>query len=96
MLYNTIYIDQVEKQKDIHGCEVITKVCYTTHKNLKATNWCTKKQMIMMILTNPITVKTKYIKHGVWQEGAIVRVVDYQYLRTDSNYIKADNLGELD
>ncbi len=92
-----LYIDQVEKGKDVHGCEVITHVCYTNVLSQKAYKKCTKREMINFINQNPNTiVKTKYIKSGVWFSGAEVLVVNNEYLRTDGNNKKADNLGELD
>ncbi len=92
-----LYIDQVTKTTDVHGCEVIASVCYTEKLNEKATEWCTKRQMINYMNTHPnITVKTKYKKYGFWFEGSVVRVVDNEYLRTDGNNKKEDNLAELD
>ena len=41
------------------------------------------------------TVKTKYLRNGYWHVGEDVHVVDNDYLRTDPNNIKRDNLGEL-
>ena len=58
--------------------------------------WVSKSVMIKYMLSHPYeTIKTRYFKNGYWHEGEIVRVVDNRYLRTDSNNIKADNLGEL-
>ena len=92
-----LYIDEVLKGRDEHGCEVITHVYYTYYLTQKATDLCSKRGMINHINTHPnITVKTKYKRNGVWHEGAVVRVVDNEYLRTDGNNIKSDNLGELD
>lgn len=92
-----LYIDEVEKGKDSHGCEVITHVYYTNVLSQKAYRKCTKREMINFINQNPnTTVKTKYKRYGVWVSGAEVHVVDNEYLRTDGNNIKADNLGELD
>ena len=54
-----------------------------------------KQQMIDFIKANPNCTKTKYFKNGRWVVGEDVRVVDNRYLRTDSNYIKADNLENL-
>lgn len=52
--------------------------------------------MIDYINAHPYdTVKTKYLKNGYWHVGEDVRVVDNEYLRTDPNNIKRDNLGEL-
>ena len=92
-----LYIDQVEKGKDVHGCEIITHVYWTNVLTQKASKKCTKREMINFINNNPnSTVKTKYRRYGVWVSGAEVHVVDNEYLRTDGNNIKADNLGELD
>lgn len=51
--------------------------------------------MITHIKTNLNSVKTKYLKNGVWCVGEDVRVVDDSYLRTDANHILRDNLGNL-
>ena len=92
-----LYIDQVLKAKDSYGREVITHVYYTDTLNQKAYTACPKREMINFINQNPnSTVKTKYRIYGVWVSGAEVHVVDNEYLRTDGNNIKADNLGELD
>lgn len=55
----------------------------------------TKKAMIDYIERHPNSVKTMYFKNNSRHEGEYVHVVDHEYLRTDSNSIKADNLGEL-
>ena len=92
-----LYIDQVLKSKDVHGCDVITRVYYTDIFALKASKSCSKHEMINFMNSHPYTtVKTKYVRNGIWKEGAVVRVVDDEFLRTDGNSIKADNLGELD
>lgn len=40
--------------------------------------------------------KTKYkLSDGVYREGEDIRVVDNEYLRTDANNKRADNLGYL-
>ena len=86
-----LYIDQVTKKIDSHGCEVINKVYYTPNLNEKATLSCTKREMINHMNNHPnLTVKTKYKKYSYWFEGAEVHVVDNEYLRTDGNNIKAD------
>ncbi len=51
--------------------------------------------MINFINQNPNCTKTKYIKIGRRIVGEDVRVIESSYLRTDANYIKRDNLGEL-
>ena len=92
-----LYIDQVLKGIDEHGCEVITHVYFTRDFAQKAQEYCTKGAMIHYMNLHPyVTVKTKYRKNGYWQEGAVVHVVDNEYLRTDGNNTKADNLGELE
>ena len=44
-----LYIDQVEKGKDVHGCEVITHVYWTNVLTEKASKKCTKREMINFI-----------------------------------------------
>lgn len=91
-----IYIDKVHYSTDSHGCEVISDVKWTKELTEDATNECSKQQMIDFINKNPNVTKTKYKNAwGNWQSGEDVRVVDNSYLRTDSNYIKKDNLGNL-
>ena len=51
--------------------------------------------MIDFINKNPGVTKTKYYGYYGWVVGEDVRVVDNEYLRTDSNRTKADNLGKL-
>ena len=90
-----LYIDKVRKTI-VNGVELITDVRYSNYLCLNGTNWCSKYQMINYINNHPyVTVKTKYWRYGQYVEGEKVRVVDDEYLRTDSNNIKADNLGEL-
>ena len=92
-----LYIDQVTKTIDNHGCVVINRVYYTDNLNVKATLSCTKREVINHMNRHPnLTVKTKYNKYGYWFEGSVVRVVDNEYLRTDGNNKKEDNLAELD
>ena len=86
-----VYIDAVHF--DVYG--VISKVKWTNSLYEKATKECSKKQMIKFINENPNCTKTKYMVNGTWREGEDVRVVDNEYLRTDANRIKADNLGNL-
>ena len=90
------YIDEVKKSRNYDGYDVITGLAYTQNLNTKASMWCTKKQMIDYINTHPYsTVKTKYFRNGSWHVGEDVRVVDNEYLRTDPNNTKRDNLGKL-
>ena len=92
-----LYLDQVTKTIDSHGCLVISRVYYTENLNVKATLSCTKREMINHMNKHPnLTVKTKYNKYGFWFEGSVVRVVDNEYLRTGGNNKKEDNLTELD
>lgn len=95
MIY-MVYIDKVHYEIDRHGCEVIASMKWTNNFYESAINECTKHDMIDFINKNPNSVKTKYKNYfGNWTEGSYVRVVDNQYLRTDSNETKADNLGNL-
>lgn len=94
-----VYIDAVHYETDKHGCEVISKLKWTNTLSQKAETVCTKSEMIDFINKNPDVTKTKYLKSNGWMqqwvEGEDVRVVDNSYLRTDTNGIKADNLGSL-
>jgi len=91
-----VYIDKVHYSTDSHGCEVISDVKWTNELTEDATKECSKQQMIDFINKNPNVTKTKYKNSwGNWQSGEDVRVVDNNYLRTDSNNIKKDNLGNL-
>lgn len=92
-----IYIDEVKKTYRYDGHCIITHVCYTSSLYVKATNWCTKSEMVRYMLSNPsVKVKTKARPNGYWVEGEDVRVVNGEYLRTDANNYSWDNLGELD
>ncbi len=91
-----VYIDAVHYETDSHGCEVISQLKWTNTLTEQATKVCTKAQMIAFIKHNPDCTKTKYYSTiWGWHEGEDVRVVDNAYLRTDSNSIRADNLGSL-
>ncbi|WP_405356279.1 DUF3892 domain-containing protein [Ruminococcus sp.] len=90
-----VYIDAVHYEQDAYGNEYIAKVKWTNNLSVQATDECTKRQMIDFIKQNPDCTKTKYYRNGNWTVGEDVRVVDNRYLRTDSNNIKADNLGSL-
>lgn len=90
-----VYIDMVHYETDSYGYEYITKVTWTNTFGAWAENTCTKWEMINFINQNPNCTKTKYYKNGTWYTGEDVHVVDNRYLRTDSNNIKADNLGNL-
>ena len=54
-----------------------------------------KKFMINYIKDYPNSVKTLYKRGTSWIEGEYVHVVDDEYLRTDANNKREDNLGEL-
>ena len=91
-----VYIDKVHYATDSYGNELyIEKMKWTNDLNSDAVNECTKQQMIDFINKNPNCTKTKFYRNWRWIVGEDVRVVDNRYLRTDSNSIKADNLGEL-
>ncbi|MEG3007382.1 MAG: DUF3892 domain-containing protein [Oscillospiraceae bacterium] len=95
-----VYIDAVHYETDSHDCEVITKLKWTNVLSEQATDVCTKQQMIDFINRNSNDTKTKYLINNGWSvlhwtSGEDVRVVDNSYLRTDSNQIKNDNLGNL-
>lgn len=91
-----VYIDKVHYATDSYGNELyIEKMKWTNDLNTNAVNECTKQQMIDFINKNPDCTKTKFYRNYRWVVGEDVRVVDNRYLRTDSNGIKADNLGDL-
>lgn len=90
-----VYIDAVHYEQDSYGYEYIAKVKWTNDLSSQATTECSKSQMISFINDNPNCTKTKYYRYGRWIVGEDVRVVDNRYLRTDANYVKADNLGAL-
>ena len=90
-----VYIDKVHYEVDQHGCEVISKLKWTNNLTENATKESSKKQMIEFINQNPNCTKTKYYRYGNWTVGEDVRVVENEYLRTDANRIKSDNLGNL-
>lgn len=91
-----VYIDAVHYEKNIYGFELISHLKWTNTLSQPATNICTKSELINFINNNPNSTKTKYYNSWKgWVVGEDVRVVDNSYLRTDSNNIKADNLGSL-
>lgn len=90
-----VYIDAVHYEKDAYGYEYIARLKWTNELSKQATGECTKSGMISFINNNPNSTKTKYYRYGRWMVGEDVRVVDGQYLRTDANNIKEDNLGSL-
>lgn len=91
-----VYIDKVHYATDIYGNELyIEKMKWTNDLNSDAVKECSKQEMIDFINKNPNCTKTKFYRNWRWVVGEDVRVVDNRYLRTDSNGIKADNLGDL-
>lgn len=96
-----VYIDAVHYEIDNRGNRFIAKLKWTNNLNEQATNICTKQQLINFIYNNSNCTKTKFWgKKSVWVNyhwivGEDIRVVDGSFLRTDSNNIKVDNLGEL-
>lgn len=91
-----VYIDQVTKIEDSQGYMIIDKLYWTENFYSKASQYCSKGQMIDYINNHPNNAKTKYIRNGQWVVGEDVRVVDNSYLRTDGNKTLRDNLGELE
>lgn len=91
-----IYIDAVHYETDAHGYEVISELKWANTLTERGVNVWTKAKMISFVERNPGCTKTKYYNaFWGWCEGEDVRVVADAYLRTDSNNIKADNLGAL-
>ena len=90
-----LYIDKVHYEADYFGNEYIEELMATFSLNSNGNIRYKKSELISLINTHNYTVRTKYLKYGYWFDGEDVRVIDNRYLRTDSNYIKADNLGEL-
>ena len=91
-----IYIDKVHYKVDNNGNELyIESVKWTDNLYENAYKECSKQGMINYIKKYPNNTKTKYYRYGSWCVGEDVRVIDNQYLRTDSNDIKSDNLGNL-
>ncbi len=90
-----VYIDAVHYESNIYGFEHIAALAWTNSLNERAVKTCTKQELIKFINSNPNITKTKYYRNGRWVVGEDIRVVDNAYLRTDANYIKADNLSSL-
>jgi len=91
-----VYIDAVHYATDKYGNELyIERMKWTDRLEVQAVKECTKRQMINFVNQHPNCTKTKYFNGYRWVEGEDVRVVDNEYLRTDANRIKADNLGSL-
>ena len=104
-----MFVNDVVLYPSINKEDNILIYIYAVHKNaetgviekLKCTDGrseyeeCTKKFMINYIKDYPDSVKTLYKRGTSWIEGEYVHVVDNEYLRTDANYKREDNLGEL-
>lgn len=87
-----LYIYAVHKNSQTGAIE---KLRYLQYFNANVYKECTKRDMVVYVERNPSSVKTLYFTNGTRKEGEFVHVVDHEYLRTDANNIKADNLGEL-
>lgn len=58
----------------------------------------TSRQDVVSAILRGTTFVTAYLRDGKWRKGEDVRVVTIQgvrHIRTDTNSIKADNLGAL-
>jgi hypothetical protein len=58
----------------------------------------TVRQEVVSAILRGTTFVTAYLRDGKWQKGEDVRVVTIhgeRFIRTDSNSVKADNLGAL-
>lgn len=56
------------------------------------------RERVIRLILGGTSFNTIYANNGKWINGAEVRIIsvgDKKYLRTDSNRIKKDNLGEL-
>lgn len=87
-----IYIYAVHKNAET---DVIERVKYTDYFGYTKDYEATKRDMISYIKAHPYTVKTMYRRGLSWVSGEYVHVVDNEYLRTDANHKREDNLGEL-
>ncbi len=89
------YIDAVHYAYDSNGNKLyIESVRGTFDLNERASKVYTK-QAIIDYINEGNSVKTKYYRNYQWRIGEDVRVIDNQYLRTDANDIKSDNLENL-
>ncbi len=86
------YIYAVHKNKDDGAIEQLRYSDRFGEMQIKS---CSKASMIRHINRYPNTVMTMYVLCGRWVTGEHVHVVDNEYLRTDANDIKADNLVNL-
>lgn len=65
-------------------------------KNFDENNYSTNSKLeIIELINKSYYFMTIFKKNGKWIKGEKVRVVANSCLRTDSNEIKEDNLGEL-
>ena len=87
-----IYIYAVHKNAET---DVIERVKYTDYFGYMKDYEATKRDMISYINAHPYTVKTMHRPDSIWIPGEYVHVVDNEYLRTDANNEKKDNLGKL-
>lgn len=87
-----IYIYAVHKNAET---DVIERVRYTDYFGYMKDYEATKREMIRHINARPYTVQTMYRRGLSWVSGEYVHVVDNEYLRTDANHKREDNLGEL-
>lgn len=87
-----IYIYAVHKNAETG---VIERVKYTDYLGYMKDYEATKRDMISYINAHPYTVQTMYRRGLSWVSGEYVHVVDNEYLRTDANHKREDNLGEL-
>ncbi len=90
-----LYISRVHYEDSFYAYPAITKVKATNSLVSNLEYEYSKQDIINRIQNNFESVKTKYLKNGVWQVGEDVRVVNGTYLRTDSNGKPEDNLGNL-
>lgn len=86
------YIYAVHKSKDDGA---IQQLRYSDRFGEMQIKSCSKASMISHINRYPDTVMTMYVLCSRWVTGEYVHVVDNEYLRTDANDIKADNLANL-
>lgn len=91
-----VYIDAVRYATDDYGNKLyISSVKWTNDFYTRASNICTKQDVINFIENQHGQVQTKYYRNSGWIRGEDVRVIDHRYLRTDANDVKSDNLGNL-
>jgi hypothetical protein len=74
------------------------KVARYDGSNMVGTVILQRQQVADAIKWKRAIYTTAYLSNGAWYKGAVVEVFPYNgtdYLRTDSNRIAADNLGNL-